>query len=518
MQSMFKLFLILLMLMCLPTLTSSIDKLTKNINLNNINNINKPKKINKNKTNKNIKTFQTTQSIQDVCGGNKIFYKLDDALTILPKLKGTPVLVAFDVHEDGAKNWCFFNERIELLNFIKSNPCCSLYEQINPAQHKLYFDIDLEEGEVGFDTFVFKNYKLQLEKELNNILNNKLSFVWLNSSNHAKHSYHLVVPVSCSNSQNNQIKNYLNEKLGTYYLDDVYSEKRCFRFWGCSKLGQKRSLKIIGKHSFNDTLVNLYGENVKQINSKIELKDETKKVKSNVNSNDWIPVPENKYLNDNFEPSKYQKNVYVRIHRGSTLPCPICISKKQVCKEKHHKTSSVYVFKKGVNVYMGCFRAKQWGRDRYFLNLSNDKVEYLPKSKDWIIEPLKSAIKNFKKSLYHDDMNTEIKEILNLSINFGKYKNQSFKELFSDISYVNWILTNFKDSELKQYLNRLINYYNEEYVEWDYEHFRPKKQKVPTSSTRWVKHPDSGWVEQLTNEQVKVMLGYDPFDDDPNEF
>jgi hypothetical protein len=269
--------------------------------------------------------------IKSVCGGNRIFSNLNEALSIQSKLKGAVVLVAFDVHKDGAKNWCFFNERKDLFNFINVNYCCPLYEQINPIEHKLYFDVDLEEDEDVFDTFDFENYKQQLEAELLTILNNNLIFVWLNSSSPKKHSYHLIVNGLCSNSQNKQIKNYLNKKLGNMFLDEVYSQTRCLRMWNCSKLGQNRPLKIIGKHKFNETLVNLYDENIELINPNIVLKEaEPVKLKVKYSNNEWVPVPDNKYLLDNFTPSKYQVNVYVRNVHGFSLACPICLSTKQL--------------------------------------------------------------------------------------------------------------------------------------------------------------------------------------------
>jgi hypothetical protein len=201
MQSM-KLFLVLFMLMSLSysltILTSSLDKKqNKNINLNEINYFNLPiddivlidNKIKKH--NKNIKTKNTTLSIKDAVEGRYIINNLNNAQE---------------------KN--YMNKLFQLvINFI--------------------FDLDLEKGEDCFETFNFIKYKKEIEKILINILDNKLKFVWLNSSTNTKYSYHLILNVGCNNNQNKQIKNYLNETMGTDYLDDVYTSNRCLRMGGC---------------------------------------------------------------------------------------------------------------------------------------------------------------------------------------------------------------------------------------------------------------------------------------------
>jgi hypothetical protein len=100
--------------------------------------------------------------------------------------------------------------------------------------------------------------------------------------------------------------------------------------------------------------------------------------------------------------------------------------------------------------------------------------------------------------------------LLNETINFGKYKEKLVKDLFLDASYVNWIMLNFKEGDFKQALKKLINYFNNDYVEWDYLHFRPKT-KVPTSSiesttpSNWYKHPDYGWVELIDGDDVNFV-------------
>jgi hypothetical protein len=210
----------------------------------------------------------------------------------------------------------------------------------------------------------------------------------------------------------------------------------------CSKLGQKRPLKIIGKHSFRETLVNIYSENenVEPINPNITLKEETK------HTNDFFKrgiqnVPYNAYLFNNFVQNKYKPYVYNRINKDTSLPCPICISKKSLCKSKHHKTSDVYLFKKNEKTYLGCFRAKRWNGDRYFLDLKTNKVEHVPKSENNNISPnIVSSMKKFKTAMYHEDAKQEIKDLLNQSVNFGKYNGKLVKDLFKDTSYVNYIV------------------------------------------------------------------------------
>jgi hypothetical protein len=129
---------------------------------------------------------------------------------------------------------------------------------------------------------------------------------------------------------------------------------------------------------------------------------------------------------------------------------------------------------------MGCFRAKQWNGDRYFLDLETNKIEYLPINENNKISPtIVSAISTYKRALYHDDAKQEIKEILDQKVNFGKYKEQKVKDLFKDTSYVNYIVSNFgKGSQARQVCKILIDYFNNEYVEWDYLHFRPKRPKL----------------------------------------
>jgi hypothetical protein len=447
--------------------------------------------------------FNTKNKIKKYADCGFITNNLDDALNKLNLLKKHPgnkeiILTAFDVHKDGAKNWCFFQKCKVLYNFVCSNKNFPLYEQIEPNKHKLYFDVDLENDNTYFNSFCFNEYKEKIENELINILNNNLKFVWLKSCSFEKHSYHLIVNVSCNNYQNEQIMHYLNEKLGVKCLDNVYSKKRCFRLWNCSKFGQNRPLKIIGKHNFRETLINLYNETIDPINPNIVLKEKLVSTKYNFNYNDWIPVPNNDYLKNNFVQSKYQVNVYVR-KNNDTLPCPICKSPKDHNKEKHHKRISCYVFKKQDKTYLGCFRAKQWEGDRYFLNLETNKVEHLPKNENNNISPtIKRAITTFKKALYHDDAKDEIKELLNQTVNFGKYKNQQVKDLFRDSCYVNYIINNFKFGNAKFVLDKLINYFNNDYIEWDYLRFRPKlPTKTITSTSTTTSTRNSKWVNRL---------------------
>jgi hypothetical protein len=348
------------------------------------------------------------------------------------------VLVAFDVNIDGAKKYCLFESRQQLKKFIINNKNAPMYEHLNNDLHKLFFDIDIKDKEL-IKTFNFNIYKQNLEHEINTVLNNKnLKFCWLNSSCSTKVSYHLIVNVSCSHYQNNQIKNYLNNRLGYSHLDFVYKDKQMFRMWNCSKFGQYRPLVIIGKHCFNDTLVNLYGDNnIEPINPKIKLeqKQEYQEYQHKLSQKDWITVPYNSYLLNNFIPSKYQINVYVRKNPNTSLPCPICLSKKQLCKEKHHKKISVYVFKKNDKTYLGCFRQKQWDGDRWFLNLTTNKVEHVENTST-NNNQYRCVIDNYVNKKV-EFPNLRIAKILYDKVTFGKYKNKDIRELFQDIGYVN---------------------------------------------------------------------------------
>jgi hypothetical protein len=474
--------LLLLVLMCLSNLISSIEKVVNQ----NIKHKNKKQIIN---------TKNTTFSIKEVINNDfkkgfltPIFTNLKEAKNFFNYFNkdGDNVLVSFDVkiNEKIVKNWFVADNRKELFNFIKVNKNAPLYEQINTKRHKLFFDVDINKGDEGFNNFNYIEYKGKLEKELTNVLNNKLNFVWLNSSCSYKKSYHLIINnVYCNINENQQIKNYLNKQLKSSFLDEVYSKNRCFRICNCSKYGEKRTLKLVNKNcSFNDTLVNIYSDDkVDKINAKIPL--EQKLFNQTNFSNINVNVPQNVYLINNFVQNKNKPCVFNRKFKGASLPCPICISHKGLCKEKHHKTTDVYIFKKGNNTYLGCFRAKKWQGDRYFLNLETNKVEYVPKSVCNNISPtIFSALSTFKKS-NPEDVDNEIKELLEQDVNFGKYKGQFVKDLFRDMSYVNWIMNNFRDDkQAKKVLDRLIKYFNNEYVEWDYLRFRPKTKK-PTSPT-----------------------------------
>jgi hypothetical protein len=458
---------VLLLLMCLSdsftNLTSSLDNVVKNY-----------KKLNKTKKqNKNIKTTKNnTLTIEDVKKGFKpgyltpTFDNIKDAKNFFNYFNkdNCNVLISFDIkkqNEKIVKNWFVADTQKELYNYIVQNPNVPLYEQINVEDHKLFFDVDINKGEKGFDNFSFIDYKKQIENELTNVLlNEKLNFVWLNSSSYEKHSYHLIVNgVSCNQSQNCQIKDYLNNKIGSLCLDDVYSKNRCFRMWGCSKFGENRPLKKIGKHSFRETLVNFYGnEKVEKISAKISLLEENPINQTNF-CNPIGNVPFNNFLMKNFVRSKYQKNVYVRKYKNISLPCPICKSlNKDPNKEKHHKKTDVYIFKKNNNTYIGCFRAKKWGGDRYFLNLESNKIEYLPKNN--ISPTIVSAITTYK-NCNLNDVDKEIKELLNQTVNFGKYNEKLVKDLFKDTSYVNYIIANFGErAQARQVCEKLVNYFN----------------------------------------------------------
>jgi hypothetical protein len=234
-----------------------------------------------------------------------------------------------------------------------------------------------------------------------------------------------------------------------------------------------RPLKNISNHTFLDTLVNIYNnDTVDNINAKITLKSEDPKyVKHSGDYKNWIQVPFNSYLSSNFEPSKHQENVYLRTNRNCSLACPICKSPKNKNKSKHHKRISCFVFSKGDKTYLGCFRQNHWGEHRKFLNLANNKVEFVPQNENRVInENIQNAITTFKKCNPYD-VDKEIQKLLNQTVNFGKYKNQLVKYLFRDYSYVNYILSNFKNGDTKYVLEKLIKYFNEEYVEWDYQHF-----------------------------------------------
>jgi hypothetical protein len=463
MQSMFKLLLVLFLLMCLPTLTSSIDKVAKK--LDSVSN-----KIKK--QNKNIKTTKNpTLSIDDVKNGFKPDY-LTPVFTNLKEAKkyfnyfnkdASNVLVAFDVKINNkiVKNWFVSDTIKELYKFILQNPNAPLYEQINTNKHKLFFDVDINKGDKEFDTFNFPQYKQQIEKELRNALFNKLNFVWLNSSSEIKHSYHLIVSnISCNIKQNQQIKNYLNKQLKSHFLDNVYGTNQCLRLWGCSKYGQNRPLRLISpKCSFCDTLVNIYpNDQVVLINAKIPFEEELSNQTqfSNIIA---ANVPNNAYLMDNFKQSK-KSNVYNRKFKNMSLPCPICISPKDLCKEKHHKTTDVYIFKCKDKTFMGCFRAKQWLGDRYFLNLETNKVEYVPKRGSNNISPtIVSSITTYKKGNINN-VDKDILELLELDVNFGKYKNKKLKDMFKDMYYVDWVCRQKWKGELKPILEKIINYFN----------------------------------------------------------
>jgi hypothetical protein len=462
--------LLLLVLVCfsdsLIILTSSIDKVVKKLSI--------PITHNKTKNiNKNQKTKTPTISIKDVIYNNfkegyvtPTFETLKEAKNYFNYFNkdNCTVFVSYDVKKNDkiVKNWFVADTRIELYNFIRNNPNVPFYEQINVDKHKLFFDIDVKKGDNNFYSFNFIEYKECLEKELANVLNNKLNFVWLNSSSSEKHSYHLIVNnVSCNINENQQIKDYLNKQLKTFYLDNVYKSNQCLRLLGCSKYGQKRPLKLISKKcSFDDTLVNIYyGDKVENISAKIPLQEQVLYQTKFSNNIGAVNVPHNAYLMNNFVYNKYKSNVYSRKYPNTSLPCPICISPRELCKAKHHKMSDVYVFKKKDKNYMGCFRAKHWGQDRYFLNLDTNEVQHTPKHN--IISPnIVSANTTYKNCNIYD-VDNDIKEILNQSVNFGKYKGKQVKDLFKNESYVNYIISNFGNgTQAKQVCEKLINYFN----------------------------------------------------------
>jgi hypothetical protein len=461
---MFRMILMLLLLICLSSslvnLTSSIDKVAKN-----------------KKTNKTIKN--PTKSIKDLIFNEfkdgyitPTFETLKEAKNYFNYFNKNKcgVLVAFDVskHDKIVKNWFIVDTLKELYNFILQNPNCPLYEQINTDKHKLFFDVDVKKGDNKFNNFNFPEYKSKIENELNNILNNKnLNFVWLNSTCSYIHSYHLIVNnVFCNIKENLQIKDYLNKQLKSSFLDNVYKSQQCFRLWNCSKFGEKRPLKLMTPNCcFNDTLVNIYSsDKVEKISTKIPLCIDCNTQKQTnesyiIDSN----VPFNNYLMKNFKQSKYKNNVYVRKCPNISLPCPICISPKDICKEKHHKNTDVYIFKKNGNTYMGCFRGKQWDGDRHFLNLTTNKVEYLVSSSSGrnVISPnIVSANENYKMKK-NEFPNFRIAQILYDKITFGKYKGKQVKDLFEDLSYTNWILSNkgFDTWKIKEQIKVLIEYY-----------------------------------------------------------
>jgi hypothetical protein len=450
MQSMNKLLLVLFFLMCLSNLTSSIGEVVKKINQNK-------------KQNKNIKIIKNpTLSIKEVVVGNHIFNKLENAkkyqLQLFNQyglqLVSDMIFVSFDVNEKYSKNWCFFLTRKDLYNYINKYRNCPLYEQINVAKHKLFFDIDINKGDEGFDTFNFNKYKECLEKELKNILNNKLDFIWLDSSSSIKHSYHLIVKnIACTIYQNEQIYKELNKRLRTNYLDYVYKSAQCLRLWGCSKYGQERPLKILNKGiSFRDTLVNIYnGDIVEDICSNIHL--EKDKVSNQIKSSyvvDNVSIPSNKYLNDNFIKSN-QESVF---YRENVCRCPICPSRRKPELGKKHKRIGCYVFNKGKNTYLGCFRGEQWGRDRHFLNLKTNKVEYLPKFN--VNKEIENKLSTFN-SYYHSS-SWKVNILLNQKVTFGKYKGKTYRDLMSDKNYVMWILSvDFGLKDVLENINYLIN-------------------------------------------------------------
>jgi hypothetical protein len=450
--------LVLILLMfhnAIFSLTSSIDKVTKNISLDN------NKKQNKNK--KTYKTKNPTLSMRDVIYNDfkdgyvtPTFDNLKTAKNYFNNFNYNntdSVIVSFDVNEDGAKNWFVADNRKDLYNFIKQNKNCPLYEQININKHKLYFDVDINKDDKGFKTFNFQDYKNKIEKELKNILYNKqFNFVWLNSSSQIKHSYHLIVSnLYCTNYQNNKIKDYLNEKFSSNYLDDIYTKNRCFRMWGCSKLGEIRSLKTMSKNTFCDTLVNVYSnDKVEMIfPSFFKLDEELTNIKSQSRTsfNNIVDIPENEYLENNF--IEYKGNIYKRIAR---CRCPICPSRRKPGLGKKHKKIGCYVFKKNNKTYMGCFRAKHWQGDRYYLNLSTNEVEHIPVNLD-----LDSAINHYNE----DKVPIRILQILYDNVYFGKYKNKQVRYLFKDKNYVAWIMRtpNFDTWKIKQQLKELIDYY-----------------------------------------------------------
>ena len=76
-------------------------------------------------------------------------------------------------------------------------------------------------------------------------------------------------------------------------------------------------------------------------------------------------------------------------------------------------------------------------------------------------------------------------------------------------------MANFKNGDAKYVLEKLINYFNNEYIEWDYQKFRPKqrfKQQTPiilTKPTKWVNHPDYGYVievDDYLSEDILIIV------------
>jgi hypothetical protein len=482
------LFMILL-LMCLTNLTSSIGGVVK--------------KINKKQNKKN----HPTKPIQDVIYNEfkkgfitPIFNTLESSKKYYNYFNknNANVLVSFDVkyNDKVVKNWFVADSLKELYNFIRKNPNYPLYEQISTDKHKLFFDVDINKGDEGFGSFNFPQYKTKLEKELKSALNNKkLNFIWLDSTNkNIKYSYHLIINnIYCNIDENRQLKDHLNALLNNKYLDNVYSKNRCFRLWSCSKFGEKRPLKIIDKNCcFRDTLVNIYkGDKVVKIDAKVSLQEELSyQTKfSNIGGN----VPFNDYLMKNFIQNKRKPSVFNRKKKNSSLPCPICISPKDMCKEKHHKNTDVYIFKKNEQTYLGCFRAKNWMGDRYFLNLEINKVEHLPKPSIYNINENNAPIRILK--------------ILYSPVFFGKYKGKKVRELFKDSSYVSWILLtpSFDTWIIKEQLKELIKYSvttepQHHHNNQQEQQKQPTRTTVPTKTTQ-PKYPTKyEMIEKLTTK------------------
>ena len=230
------------------------------------------------------------------------------------------------------------DDRKNILNYNKN-----IYEVLMNNNHKLFFDIELEEKkDIEIYNKYINNLSLfyeDLKDMINDFINyinknynnfNKLlnvdNIIYLKSNNeelNKKISYHIIFN-EISYSSHEYIKYIIqkykknNDNIITKYIDDcVYRKHGLFRCINQSKINKNNELKLYNnEYNINDTLINIKDKLLLHIEDKDFIKSKDIKIKiKNDNNNDNDNKDDKLYI----EISKEEENLILKLNNKKDI-------------------------------------------------------------------------------------------------------------------------------------------------------------------------------------------------------
>ena len=201
------------------------------------------------------------------------------------------VVIASDIHENGAKEYIGFKNILSAFKYINNSEIKNFHEVIRgDSNRKIYFDFDkeLKKPEHSINTVSFVNDMTEvISTSIESIFGvsiDKDRIVFADSSVDRKSSYHIILPdynLSLTNmtllySVVSKTLNQMNDDYNGCLDKNVYKQNQCFRMLGSCKMGKSNYKKLITQ-SFSkyDTLIGIYAGDESQ---ELHTKDEIQKI------------------------------------------------------------------------------------------------------------------------------------------------------------------------------------------------------------------------------------------------